>query len=400
MNIVSINTCDYGSTGKIMLGIAQRARLQGISYYTFSRKWVKNNHPKQNHFFFGLGLLNVAHRIFGSLLGLSGFFSVTNTLILIKKIKSIKPSLIHLHNIHGNYICFPLLFYFVKKNKIPIVWTLHDCWSFTGRCPYFDIIKCSQWENGCRNCRYPSKAYPQSYLNMSAKLWKIKYKCFTGLENCTIVTPSFWLANLVKKSFLNYNAVKVINNGIDLSTFHPIESSFRKKYNLEEKKIILGVAFGWERRKGLDVFIELSKRFMDDYQIVLVGTNNKIDEKLPRSIMSLHRTHNQKELAEIYSSADVFVNPTREENYPTVNMEAIACGTPVVTFKTGGCAEILDESSGYVVECDDIDAMESKIRNVCENHPFSSDNLFKKAKEFDMNSRFDEYVKTYLDVLN
>lgn len=192
----------------------------------------------------------------------------------------------------------------------------------------------------------------------------------------------------------------MINNGIDLSVFKPIENDFRKKNGLIGKKIVLGVAFGWGVRKGLDVFIELAKRLSDDYQIVLVGTDNYVDKQLPANIISIHRTQNQKELAEIYTAADVFVNPTREENYPTVNMEAIACGTPVVTFRTGGSPEIPDETCGSVVDCDDIDAMESEIQRICEEKPYSVAACLKRAKSFDLNDRFEEYVELYRKQLN
>ena len=226
-------------------------------------------------------------------------------------------------------------------------------------------------------------------------MWKLKRRWFTGIENCTIVTPSQWLADLVKQSFLKNYPIKVINNGIDLSVFKPMESSFREKHGLLGRKIVLGVAFGWDNRKGLDVFINLSSRLSDDYQIVLVGTDYNVDKLLPSNIISIHRTQNQKELAEIYTAADVFVNPTREENYPTVNMESIACGTPVITFRTGGSPEIIDGFCGSVVDCDDVDAMEIEICRICEKGIYSQENCLVRAKSFDMNSRFDEYIDLF-----
>ena len=220
---------------------------------------------------------------------------------------------------------------------------------------------------------------------------------FQGLD-LTIITPSQWLANLVKYSFLKDYPVKVINNGIDLSVFKPTENSFREKNGLTGKKIVLGVAFGWGVRKGLDAFIELEKRLPDDYQIVLVGTDDNVDKRLPAKIISIHHTQNQKELAEIYTAADVFANPTREENYPTVNMESIACGTPVVTFRTGGSPEILDETCGSAVDCDDVDALEIEIRRICEEKPYSVEACLAWSKNFDKNSRFEEYMKLYKEV--
>ena len=213
----------------------------------------------------------------------------------------------------------------------------------------------------------------------------------------TIVTPSEWLAGLVKQSFLKDYPVKVINNGINLSVFKPTESDFREKYGISaDKKILLGVAFGWGVRKGLDVFIELYNRLSaEKYQIVLVGTDKKTDKQLPKGIISIHRTQNQTELAEIYSAADLFVNPTREDNYPTVNMEAIACGTPVLTFRTGGSPEMVTEKTGSVVDCDDIDSLEREIKRICETSPFNKEDCIESAKKFDENERFLEYVNLY-----
>jgi len=219
---------------------------------------------------------------------------------------------------------------------------------------------------------------------------------FTGIKNMTIVTPSRWLAGLAKESFLGEYPIKTINNGIDLSVFKPTESDFRQKYGCKNKKVLLGVSFAWGVRKGLDVLIKLSERLdPDKYQIVLVGTDENVDKQLPDGIISIHSTHNQKELAEIYSAADLFVNPTREENYPTVNMESIACGTPVLTFRTGGSPEIVDERSGYVVDCDDIDDMEREIVRICEEMPYTLDTCLERAKSFDMHERFKEYVELY-----
>ena len=211
----------------------------------------------------------------------------------------------------------------------------------------------------------------------------------------TVVTPSQWLANQVNQSFLKDSCVKVINNGIDLSVFCPQESNVRKKYNIEGKFVVLGVAFGWGVRKGLDVFIELSNRLDERFCIVLVGTNSEIDKKLPDNIISIHRTNNQMELAEIYTAADVFVNPTREENFPTTHMESLACGTPVIAFSTGGCNEMLDETCGLVVEKNDVNDLTKKIIMVCENRIFSTEACVSKAKEFDQNIKFNEYITLY-----
>ena len=226
-------------------------------------------------------------------------------------------------------------------------------------------------------------------------MWEHKKKWFTGIQNLTIVTPSRWLAEQVKQSFLKDYPVKVINNGIDLNLFTRTESEFRIRYGCTNKKIVLGVAFGWGKSKGLDVFCALSKRLPEDYQIVLVGTDDKLDAQLPGNVISIHRTQNQCELAEVYSAADVFINPTRGDTFPTVNIESLACGTPVVTFAVGGSPEILDESCGVVVPRDDVDALESAIRYVCEKNPFTQDACIARAKRFDKQDRFQDYIDLY-----
>ncbi len=403
MNVAEINILDNGSTGKIMLQIAGEAQKKGLNVITCSKGWTgrhKNTQQRNNinHFYINNFVSSTLHLIIGSYLGINGLLSFAATVRLIRLLKKKNVDLLHLHNLHAFCFNLPLLFRFIKKNKIPVIWTLHDCWAFTGRCPYFDLTKCEAWKIGCHNCPYPPKFYPQSYIDTTHMMWKLKRKWFTGIENCTIVTPSQWLADLVKKSYLMDYPVKVINNGIDLSVFQPTESGFREKHGLEGKKIVLGVAFGWGVRKGLDVFIELAKRLPDHYRIVLVGTDDSVDKLLTANIISIHRTQNQKELAEIYTVADVFANPTREENYPTVNMECLACGTPVVTFKTGGSPEILDETCGSVVPCDDIDAMEMEIRRICEEKPYSFESCLMRAKSFDMNDRFEEYVEMYKEI--
>ena len=271
---------------------------------------------------------------------------------------------------------------------------MHDCWAFTGQCPHFMMEKCDKWKTGCHHCsKY--KAYPSAYIDRTKTMWKLKKKWFTGVKDMIIVTPSQWLADIVNKSFLKEYPVCVINNGIDLSIFKPTESDFRKKYNCEDKRLLLGVSFAWGRGKGLDVFIELSKRLSNEYQIVLVGTDDSIDKQLPDNVISIHKTANQSELAEIYTAADLFLNPTREENYPTVNMESIACGTPVLTFRTGGSPEILGEKCGEVVECDDIDAFENKIKDIFDSGLHNHNACLEYSENFSAGKCFDKYILLY-----
>lgn len=406
MRVIEINMVHNGSTGKIMLNIAKRIVQNGdevktFSAYIFSKKHYKlPQAPNKDHEFFGYYIENAFHTILGQLTGYNGKYSYFGSLKLINACKKFHPDIIHLHNLHAFCINLPMLFKYINKYHIPVVWTLHDCWAFTGHCAHFTMAKCEKWKTGCNHCPQLND-YPKMRVDRTKQAYYFKKKWFTGVENMTIVTPSEWLADLVKQSFLKDYPVKVIHNGIDLNVFQPTPSDFKEKYNIPDSKhILLGVAFGWGKRKGLDVFIELAKRLdYNKYQIVLVGTDEKTDKQLPAEIISIHRTQNQQELAEIYTAADVFVNPTREEVLGLVNIEANACGTPVITFKTGGSPECISIASGTVVDCDDIDAMQKEIERICENKPFTKENCINQAKQFDMNDRFQEYVDLYKEVI-
>lgn len=392
MVVLEINSVCRGSTGNIMLNIADVVRKKGGSAYTYSEK--KGNYIPDGHTLFGIRLENLVHRAISGITGISGQGSVVGTKRLLREIKKINPDIVHLHNLHGWYINLPMLFDFLKSENIKVVWTLHDCWAFTAQCSHFTIEKCEKWKTGCYSCpRY--KLYPNTYVDRTRTMYKKKKEWFTGVENMVLVTPSQWLADLTRQSFLKDYPVQVINNGIDLSVFKPTESNFKEKYNCQDKFVLLGVASGWDERKGLDVFIELAGRLDNSkYQIVLVGTNEDVDKQLPDNIISIHRTHDQKQLAEIYTAADVFVNPTREENFPTVNIEALACGTPVVTFDTGGSKEMISEKVGAYVPTGNVKMLESEIVKFC--NASLNEEMFKKIVLcYDKKRRFDEYVTLY-----
>lgn len=390
MKIVQINTtCGIGSTGKICTGISFLLTESGTpNHILYSSRG--NDDPLgircSDDFYVKIQALK--SRIFGNY----GFNSQKATQKMIAELERIKPDIVHLHNIHGHDCDLEMLFRYFKEQNTKLIWTFHDCWAFTGYCTHFTMKKCDQWRIQCSKC-IQRHEYSWSF-DRSSYLYNKKKELFQGLD-LTIVTPSRWLAGLVKQSFLKDYPVWVINNGIDLVVFQPAESDFRSTYHIENRKLVLGVSFDWDERKGLDVFVELADRLPAEYQIVLVGTNEKTDKRLPENILSIHRTQNQKELAAIYSAADVFVNPTREENYPTVNMESIACGTPVLTFRTGGSPEILDETCGSVVDCEEINALEKEIIRICTDKPYTKEACLKKAKEFDKNERFKEYIDLY-----
>ena len=401
--IVAINTLLTGSTGGIMRNICKSAEEKGFVCWTatsYRRKQLVTFKPRHNDIIIGNAISLYSHSLLGRITGLKGYFSVLSTLFFIQKLKRISPNVIHLHNLHDSYINLPILFHYIKSNNIKVIWTLHDCWAFTGRCPYFGLTKCYKWKTGCHDCKYPSKAYPKSYMDATRLMWKKKKKWFTGVKDMTIVTPSRWLAELVQQSYLREYNIMVINNGIDLNVFKPCKSNLREKYNIKAKYIILGVAAGWEKRKGIDFMIRLANDLGYDYQVILVGTTDTIDLILPKNIISIHHTENQEQLAEIYAEADVFVNPTREDNFPTVNLEALACGTPIVTFNTGGSPESVKENTGIVVEMDNYADLYNAVIKASNSENIYKDNCRICAMMYSKEKMFEEYIKLYGDIKN
>lgn len=400
MKIVEINGTNYSSTGNIALNIAKTARDNDIEAYTFcktSKKSLEFNH--NNQFYIGSRLERVISEQLGCITGYKDSFNYFGTKDLINKLKEIKPDLIHLHVIHDTYLNLSMFFNYLKELNIPVVWTMHDCYGITGQCVYFDSINCDKWKTGCQNCPQ-LKRYPESYLfDKTEYLWNKKKELFNSINNLTIVTPSNWLADLVRQSYLKEKNILVINNGIDLNKFKPLDSDFKEKYNLNNKKIVLGVGYIWNQRKGINDFIKLVNRLPEDYKIVLVGTNEEVDKILPNNILSIHRTYNQEELIKIYSCADNFVNPTYEDNLPTVNIESLACGCPVITYNTGGSGEVLDETCGSVIEKGNIDLLEKEIIRVCEDKPYSKENCLIRARQFNMNDKYNEYIELFKSLI-
>lgn len=397
MKIMQINAVSYGSTGKIMFSLAdmleETEKNQVLCTSGFT--WKKTN--RSDWFQTSNIFEKSVHTYMSKITGKIGCYSVISTIRLIKKMKRFHPDIVHLHNLHGWYINIPMLFHYIKKEKIQVVWTFHDCWPFTGKCAHFLMNKCEKWKTGCGECCC-LKDYPQMYRDKSEMMYEKKKRWFTGIENMVIVTPSVWLKNLVQQSMLKEYKVKVIPNGINTEIFKPRKSDFRMRNGLKEKYIVLTCAMDWGEKKGLDVIIELSQSLDDKFKIVMVGVNDQLKKILPANIITISKTHNQEELAEIYSAADVFVNPTREDNYPTVNMEAIACGTPVVTFKVGGSYEMLDETCGIAVECNDIESMKNGIIFMCEQENVK-ESCLKKAREYDEKIRFREYIDLYEELI-
>ena len=359
MKVLLINAvCGTGSTGKICAAIAQDYERDGHEVkIAYGRDGFVPEQFKKYAVRIGTDLDVRLHGVYTRLTDRHGFGSVCSTRKFLKWASEYDPDVLWLHNIHGYYVNIELLFNWIKaRPNMQVKWTLHDCWAFTGHCSHFTFVGCDRWKTGCYSCPQ-IKEYPASLL-CDASCWNYEKKkaLFTGVRNMTIITPSKWLANLVKESYLGEYDVEVIYNTINTEIFKPTPSDFRKQHGLEDKKIILGVASTWGPRKGLDDFVKLSKMLDDRYKIVLVGVTAEQAKELPSSILTIHRTNNQKELAEIYTAADVFCNTTYEDNYPTVNLEAQACGTKVVTYNTGDCKETLDEM-GVLIHTGDINML-------------------------------------------
>lgn len=401
MKILQINSvCGVGSTGRIASDLHNLLIEQGMeSYVAYGRKEAKSCSEVIR---IGSNLVVGRHLLRTVFIGDHGYGSRRSTETFIKILHKIDPDIIHLHNIHGFYLNIDVLFSYLKETQKPTVWTLHDCWSFTGHCAYFDYVNCNKWQQGCFNCPQ-QKSYPFSLLHdNSTNNYKAKRALFNGLENLALVTPSNWLADLVKKSYLGEYKVKTIHNGIDFDVFKPQGSYFRTKYGLDDKFIILGVANIWEPRKGLSYFLELANRLRSDEKMVLIGLNNAQINKLPANIIGLSRTDSIEELVDCYSSADVFLNLTLEDNFPTTNLEAQACGIPVITFNTGGSPESIDRTSGIVVEQKNLDDVEKAIKSIKNSEiAFSRDSIRERARMlFDKTIQYHQYIDIYKKFAN
>jgi glycosyltransferase involved in cell wall biosynthesis len=315
---------------------------------------------------------------------------------LINKIIEASPDIIHLHNVHGYYLNVKLLFDFLADYNKPVVWTLHDCWSFTGHCAYFSYVGCDKWKSGCKNCPQ-KKSYPASILlDNSNKNYTQKKLAFNKLKNLTLVTPSYWLADTVKQSFLSDYTAKTIYNGIDLEIFKPTESDFKKRFGIEDKKILLGVANIWEPRKGFDDFISLSKIISDEYVIVMVGLNKDQIKGLPSNIIGIERTESITELAEIYSSADVYINTSVEETMGLTTVEALATGTPAIVYDKTAVPEIVDEKSGVVISAGDVQGIYDAVCGI----NIKAEDCVNRAREFEKNDKYGEYYNLYKEILS
>lgn len=402
MKILQINqNYNFGSTGKIMKDINDIIVECGEESYmltAYANGQADNLFVMENLPLFWAIRKNI---LMTRITGLNGYGSKRMTRRAIQWIESIHPDIVHLHNIHGDWINLYELFSYLKSAQIPIIWTLHDCWSFTGRCSYFDQCRCDKWKTECSSCP-DLNIYPKSYFfDFSRKMFNDKKELFLGLDKLTIVTPSDWLGQYVKESFLNKYPITTIHNGIDIQAFSKKDKNYYGLQN-ETRHIILGVAASWTERKGLSDFYKLHSLLdPQKFVVVVVGLSSIQMKKLPKGIVGISRTRNVEELAQLYTQASVFVNPTYQDNYPTVNLEAIACGTPVITYNTGGSIESVTDSTGIIIPKGDIKKLVSAIQDICFSGEDYSDECINYARNyFNKHDRYMDYIRLYHSILS
>lgn len=393
-----------GSVGRIAEQIGQTAISHGWkSYITYAR----NHLPSRSQTIkIGAKPGIYWHGIMTRLFDRHCLHSTRATRKLIRQIEEIKPDIIQLHHIHGYFLNMKVLFRYLSSINTPVVWVFHDCWAFTGHCAHFDYAGCYKWQTQCSDC-IQKKVYPASYLtDRSYKNYTLKKELFNAVPNMTIVPVSEWLGRIVKQSFLQKYPVKIIQNGIDLHTFspqplHDVEN-MRKELGISgNAPVLLGVAGTWDQRKGLDDFIRLSQIIPPDWHIVLVGLTKKQLKLLPANIIGIKRTENVRQLATLYTMSTVFINPTWEDTFPTTNLESMACGTPVITYNTGGSVESVSGETGYVVEKGDIQALKECTSEILKNtkERYKNACLDRATGLYDKNNRFEDYIQLYNNLL-
>lgn len=391
-----------GSVGRIAEQIGYSVISCGWkSYITYSRTC---NPSKSEVIKIGNNLDLYWHVLMTRLFDDHCLWSTKATYDLIKQIEIIQPDIIQIHHIHGYYIDMVVLFDYLSSISTPVVWTFHDCWSFTGHCAYFDSVNCEKWKTICYDC-VQKNAYPRTLIfDQSKRNYNLKKKLFNTVSNMTIVSVSKWLKELVDQSFFNKYPVRIIQNGVDTTIFCPKKekSYFRNEYNINKKNVLIGVASTWDYRKGLNDFIKLSSFLDESYVIVLVGLSNKQIQGLPANIIGLKRTENVEELAELYSLADIHISFSVEETFGLTIVESMACGTPVIVYNATACPELVTPETGVVVDKGDINDALRAVREIVKNGKmYYSQNCRNRALDFfDKKDRFNDYVILYNELLN
>jgi len=400
MRVFQLNTfCGVKSTGRIACEIAKLVQQDGgecrIGY------GVPGISADSEPFAFQIGTKaeRKVHAVIRKLFDAEGYGSWFATRKLLRELDEFRPDLIHFHNLHGCYLHLPTLFRWIEKKAVPVVWTLHDCWPFTGHCAYFDYAACERWKTTCHHCPQLHN-YPVCIgMDGSKRNHKMKKRAFLKARNVTFALPCKWMKTKLEDSFLTQYPTKIIVNGVNLETFHPIQSDLRKCFGLVDKRVCLSVASEWDQRKGLAFLCNAAKVMGENYQFVVIGLSKEQIANLPSNMIGIEHTADTRELAAWYTTADCLVNPTLEDNMPMVNLESLACGTPVVVFDTGGCPEAIDNTCGIVVPKGDLQSLFAAIK-VASDGSFSSEDCIERARSFDCTNTFQNYLKLYKELLS
>ena len=392
------SVCGIRSTGRICTDIAEILEANGHECkIAYGREEVPQKHQK-----YAVRIGNKAslygHALKARLFDCAGFGSSAATRKLIAKIKEYNPDIIHLHNLHGYYIHVGLLFKFLREYGKPILWSFYDCWSFTGHCAHFDFNACEQWKTGCHKCPH-KKDYPASICSRAQRNYQAKRSLFTGLSNLQIIVPSRWMQKMVSQSYMQQYPVHVFPNGIDLASFIPPKTEFRKKWGLQDKFLVLGVSSFWNKMKGLEYFNRLAEELdREKFQVVLVGQAEK--GSLSNNVFHVSATNNIQELCELYTAADIFVNPTLQETQGLTTVEALACGIPAIVFNSGGAAECVDETCGIVVERGDYQNLLNSVLRVQSGEvKIDKQDCIRVAQKYEAQRLYKEFMRLYEDAI-
>ena len=403
MKLLQINSClGVQSTGRISEGIGDVARTKGWNtYIAHGARYVGTT--KMQSYQIGSKCSEYLHYVKSLLLDSHGLGSRLATRRLVNQIKEIKPDIIHLHNIHGYYLNYEILFEYLAQSGIPVVWTLHDCWSFTGHCAHFVSVNCMKWKKQCFQCPLTQR-YPKALVDNSIRNFKLKKSLIDKLQGqLTIVPVSAWLATQTEQSFFSHQRIEYIYNGIDVSSFSPQNThNVISKYRLEGKTVLLGAATAWSEAKGFSDYIALRQKLSSNYVIIMVGLSEDKIEELPDGIIGIKRTQSVQELAELYSTADIVLSLSRAETFGLTVVEGMACGTPAIVYNNTAAPELITNTTGLIVEnTGDIDGLVVAIKEI-EQHgkKYYSEACRKRVEEyFDKDKCFLKYVDLYNKIL-
>lgn len=401
--LLQIDSClNMLSTGRITESIGKRAIERGWRpYIVHGARYTRAGSCMTSicaESIFG----EYAHYVEGLFLDNHGLSSRLSTEKVIDKIKEIKPDIVQLHCIHGYYLNYRILFEYLNSTRIPVVWTFHDCWSFTGHCSHFVMAGCEKWKTGCFKCPLKGE-YPKSFVDHSRRNYELKNELFTANKNLHIVTVSKWLENLVRQSFFSDKDITTIYNGVDTEVFHKVESEeLRKRWNLKNKNVLVAAATSWNKYKGLDDYIQISKKLPNNTSLLLIGLTKEQIKSMPAGIIGIEKTNSAEELAGYYSMADVVLNLSYAETFGLTTVEGMACGTPGIVYNTTASPELITPETGIVVEAGSINQVLTAVNILLEKGKdyYTSACLNRAKNVFDKEERFEDYMSLYERLLN